>query len=126
MTGTIDVFFVYAQTDEPLLKVLENHLSNLRRQGYITSLRDQRVLPGQEWEQEALWRLHRAHLIVLLISADFLAADYTHEIEFQKAIERHERGDAVVVPVILKPVDWKHGPLQKLRALPEGERAITA
>jgi hypothetical protein len=52
-------------------------------------------------------QLNTAHVILLLVSPDFLASDYCYEIEMARALERHERGEAVVVPIIIRPVDCK-------------------
>lgn len=126
MADTVDIFFAYAQADEPLRNALEKHLSILKRQGFIMSWHDQKILPSQEWEQETLLHLHKAHLILLLVSSDFLASDYSYGIEFKKAMERHRRGEATVIPVILRPVDWKHGYLEKLQVLPLGGKPVTS
>ncbi|MCP3392344.1 hypothetical protein NLM27_26705 [Bradyrhizobium sp. CCGB12] len=34
-------------------------------------------------------------IILLLVSADFLASDYCYDIEMTRAMERHEAGDAI-------------------------------
>src|ERR1700730_3208310 len=98
MTDTVDIFFAYAQADELLRNALENHLGTLKRQGFITSWHDQKILPGLEWEQETILHLRKAHLILLLVSPDFLASDYSYGIEFEKAMERHQRGEVTIIP----------------------------
>ena len=35
-----------------------------------------------------------------------------------RAMERHERGEARVIPVILRPCDWHGAPFGKLMAVP--------
>jgi hypothetical protein len=126
MADTLDIFFAYAHIDEPLRNTLEKHLSALKRQGFITGWHDQKVLPGQEWEQEAALHLSKAHIILLLVSPDFLASDYSYGTELKMAMERHQRGEAKVIPVLLRPVDWKHDPLGKLQVLPSGGKPVTS
>ena len=41
-----------------------------------------------------------------------------------RALERHEHGDAIVVPVIVRACDWMHSPLGKLQALPTDGKPI--
>ncbi len=43
----------------------------------------------------------------------------------QKALERHEAGEACVIPIIVRPAFWEHTPLGKLQALPTDGRPIT-
>lgn len=43
------------------------------------------------------------------------------------AMERHERGEATVVPVILRPTsNWQKAPFGKLQALPNDNKAVTS
>jgi hypothetical protein len=62
---------------------------------------------------------------LLLISKSFLASDYRSSVEMRRALERHERGEASVIPVILRPVYWQAPPLDKLQALPDNGKPIS-
>src|SRR5205807_9146396 len=67
-----------------------------------------------------------AHIILLLVSPDFIASEYCYSIEMKRAIERHEKGEARVIPVILRPVDnWKSTPFGKLSPLPSNGTPVT-
>jgi replicative DNA helicase len=71
--------------------------------------------------------LNTAHAILLLISADFLASDYCYDIEMKRAMERHERRETRVIPIILRAVDnWQATPFGKLKALPTDGKPITS
>src|SRR5262245_30109477 len=102
----IEIFYSYAHEDEELRKELEKHLANLRRQGVIGDWHDRRIGAGQEWAGAIDAHLDSARIILLLISADFLASDYCYDIELKQAMARHAGGEARVIPVILRPVDW--------------------
>jgi hypothetical protein len=43
-----------------------------------------------------------------------------------RALERHNTGKAVVVPVILRPAAWETTPFGHLKALPKDGLAITS
>jgi hypothetical protein len=119
------LFYSYSHRDEELRAELEKHLSLLRRSGHISEWHDRRLEPGTEWKGEIDEHLRRAQIILLLISADFLASDYCYDIEMKVALERHDRGEAVVIPVILRPVDWMSAPFARLQGLPKDARPIT-
>src|SRR5690349_5863095 len=102
----VSVFYSYAHQDEALRQQLETHLSLLRRQGLISEWYDRKILPGAEWVGEIDEHLERASIILLLISADFLASDYCYDKEMTRALERHKQGEARVIPIILRPCDW--------------------
>lgn len=100
-----------------------SHLSNLRRQGVIREWHDRKIGSGTEWVKEIDEHLNSAEVILLLISSDFIASEYCHEIEMKRAMERLESGEARVIPVILRSVDWSGLIFSKLQAAPnDGSR----
>lgn len=119
------VFFSYSHSDEPLRDQLEKHLSALKHQGLIETWHDRRIVVGQVIDDQIDGRLESADIILLLISADFLSSEYCYKREMQRAIERHNKGDAIVIPVILRPCDWLDTPFGKLLATPKDGLAVT-
>ena len=117
MLMPVTIFCCYAHEDEPLLKKLKTHLFPLQRAGLVDVWYDRDISAGTDWEQQIKERLNTAHIILLLVSPDFMASDYCYSIEMQRAIERHEQGEAHVIPIILRPVYWQDV-LGKLQALP--------
>jgi hypothetical protein len=122
----IEVFYSYSHCDEPLRMELDKHLSLLRRQGVIAGWHDRRITAGTEWEGAIDTHLQRAQIILLLVSADFLASDYCYDVELQRAMARHEAGEARVIPIILRAADWHSAPFGTLQALPQDGRPITS
>src|SRR5947209_19784479 len=119
----VKIFFCYAHEDEPLLNKLKRHLRPLQRQGLIDVWYDRDINAGAEWEQAIQEHLNTSQIILLLMSPDFMDSDYCYGIEMQRALERHDRGEARVIPIILRPVYWQ-GLLGKLQALPTDARPI--
>ena len=114
----VKIFFCYAHEDEVLLEELKKHLRPLQRQKLIDVWYDRDIRAGSEWETEISQRLYAANIILLLVSPDFMDSDYCYGIEMKRAIERHERKEAHVIPVILRPIYWQ-GVLGMLQALPK-------
>jgi len=110
----IEVFFSYSHRDEKLRDKLAPHLSMLQREGVISAWHDRKIGAGTEWAKAIDDNLNAAGIILLLISADFLGSDYCYDLEMKRAMERHEAGEARVIPIILKPVDWSSAPFSKL------------
>ena len=119
------LFFSYSHADEDLRDQLEIHLWDLRRQGLIDSWHDRRILAGDEFGVAIDGYIDTADVILLLVSPDFIASDYCYEREMKRALERYQRGDARVIPVILRPSDWRDLPFGKLLATPKDGRPIT-
>ncbi len=72
----IEVFFSYAHADEVLRNELAKHLSLLANQGMIAGWHDRQIPPGTEWADAISTHLESAQIILLLVSADFLASKY--------------------------------------------------
>ena len=121
----LDVFISYSHKDRALRDELATHLSNLRRQGLINDWYDGDIAPGTEWQDQILTRLNKAQIILLLISADFMASDFCYSIEMQQAIARHNAKQARVIPIILRPTDWEGAPFSHLKALPTDGKPVT-
>jgi len=116
--------FSYAHADEDLRNELEVHLTGLKRQGLIEPWHDRRILAGQDFAQEIDRHFASADVVLLLVSPDFIASNYCFEIEMKGALERHVRGEAVVIPVILRPCDWQALPFGRLQAATRDGKAI--
>ncbi len=121
----IQVFYSYAHKDEIFRRELEKHLSNLRQQGFIQAWHDRMIVAGSDWAFDIDTHLNSSSLILLLISPDFMESDYCLSIEMTRAMELHKAGEAYVVPILLRPVDWEGAPFAKLQVLPTGARPIT-
>ena len=122
---SVRVFYSYAHKDEGFCDSLNTHLTLLRRQRLIVSWTDRSIAPGQEWSKEIASNLEEADIILLLVSADFLASDFCWSVELKCAMDRHSQGTARVIPVILRPCDWKSAPFSILQALPTDGRPVT-
>lgn len=119
------LFFSYSHKDEAMRNELETHLSLLRRQGRIHTWHDRRITAGSKIDDMIAKELEDAEVILLLVSANFLASNYCYEREMDRALERHREGTAVVIPVILHPCDWHSAPFGGLRATPTDGKPVS-
>jgi hypothetical protein len=120
-----NLFFSYSHEDESYRDKLEKHLSLLRHQGLLESWHDRRITTGSEVDASIDEALDAADVVLLLVSASFVASSYCYSREMMRAMERHEAKRAVVIPVIVRPCDWHSAPFGKLLAVPTDGKAIT-
>jgi hypothetical protein len=119
------LFISYSHEDEPMKNELDKHLIMLKRSGKVEVWNDRRLMAGEEWDAGIKDEMHKADIILLLVSADFNNSEYIWKEELTHAMERHENGTARVVPVILRKCEWKDMPYAKLQALPKGAKPVT-
>jgi hypothetical protein len=116
----------YAHDDDIMRNSLHNHLGGLCISSQIEIWDDEEISPGKEWKPEIIRKLDEADIILLLVTASFTGSTFIRTVELERALERHRRGEAVVIPVILKPVDWRTAGLGGLQALPTGGMPVSA
>jgi TIR domain len=120
------LFYSYCHEDAELRKKLGAHLASLRHQGKIVEWHDREIKPGAKWQAEISTELDSAHLIMLLISSDFLDSEYCFGVEVEHALARLKRHEVKVVPVLLRPCLWEESRFSEMQVIPRDARAITS
>lgn len=120
------VFISYSKHDIEYLNQLKKHLKPLERAALIQPWDDTKLIAGEDWEKSLKSELLTADIIILLVSSDMIATDYVWDIEMKEAIERHEKGEASVVPVIIRPCAWTETPFARFSALPEKGKPVSS
>jgi hypothetical protein len=121
----VTLFYSYSHSDEKFRDTLAKHLALLKRRGMIKEWYDREIGAGDEWRDAIDEHLEAADIILLLVSADFIASDYCWDKEMGRALERHDAGEALVVPIIVRPVNWGGARFGLLQALPKNGKAVT-
>jgi len=109
------IFISYSHKDNQYREDLRNWLKPLAREQKLKIWDDQSVDLGKEWAKEINVNLENAQIIILLVSVDFLASDYCYSIELKKAIEKHKKNEAIVIPIIIRDCNWHETPFSKLQ-----------
>lgn len=119
------LFISYSREDEAYKNKLLVHLSLLKKEGLIEPWHDRRIQAGEDFTRAIDGELAKAEIILLLVSANFIESAYCYSHELEQAMQRHYAGSAQVVPVIVRPCDWRTAPFGALNAVPKDGRAIT-
>ena len=122
----IEVFFLFADVDEDkkLVNKLERHLATMQRQSLITTWNKGKMAPGGDEKSEMSIHMNRAKVILLMVSADFMALHYLDGTEVEQAMEKRKTG-TVVIPVLLRPTDYKGAPFEGITPLPRNRKPVT-
>lgn len=123
-SGGPTAFCSYADEDVEYLLRLDTYLKPLDRQGALKLWHNQDILPGEDREAQMRIYLSTADLILTLVSPDYLGSDVSYA-ERWVAVERHKRGEAVVVPILIRPADWRNSLLGELAPLPASGKPVT-
>lgn len=119
-------FISYSHKDGPMLEILHKHLAQLKRDGVISTWTDEVIPAGSRFEQQISSALNNSNLFLALLSPDYIASNYCYEKEFQYALQKEEKGEIVIVPIILEPCDWPSTPFAAFKALPKDGKPVSA
>lgn len=119
-------FISYSHRDEVFRQELEAHLAPLRRQGLLSQWHDRRMTAGDPLDDTISAQLEQADLILMLISADFIASEYCYAKEMARAIERHEAGQIRAICIICRPCDFQGLPFARFVLLPTDAKAVSS
>jgi hypothetical protein len=118
-------FESYAPADEKYREQLDRHLAPLKGRIDFDVWHGRRVLAGDEREPVlASWQ-QGARIQLLLISSDYFGSPDC-ERELERALALHEAGQARVLPIIVRPVNWEDSPIAGFQVLPRGGRPVTS
>ena len=122
--SALDVVISYAPADLTLLNEFKVHLGTLTAQGIIRCWDDQEITGGKNTEKEIEQHLDAAAIIILLATPDFFASAPCRA-QMERALKIQENNNNIhVIPILLRPCDWKREPIEALQVLPRSEKAI--
>lgn len=121
----LSLFYCYAPEDAELCTTLGGHLNALRRSGWIRIWSESTIDPGANIEEQLEAYLQTADVILFVVSVNLIASD-SYDSMMKKAMSRHWRQEAVVIPVLLKPCGWQDTWLGRLDPLPKNAMPITS
>lgn len=122
--GSVALFCSYSHKDEPIRDQFEACLALLKRQKLVDIWYDRMIQAGSNWAGEIDDRINTADVIALFVSADFIASDYCFEKELGRALERAQKHEAELVPIIVRACDWEDAPFACFQAVPKGARPV--
>ncbi|GAB1596783.1 toll/interleukin-1 receptor domain-containing protein [Lysobacter claricitrinus] len=126
MKRPVRALISYSHKDENHRLALVNALATATRANEIEIWSDHRIAPGKHIDDAILAQLKDADVVLLLVSHDFIASDYCYKTELQTALERHDNGRCVVIPIVVRPTDLEGVPFERIKRLPYDGRPITS
>ena len=101
--------------DEPFREALDKHLSPLLLLGRAEAWHDRHLKAGAKLYEKIQGNIEAAHIILMLISADYLASKACQG-EMAVALRKSESGTAVAIPIIVRACNWTILPIGTLLA----------
>jgi formylglycine-generating enzyme required for sulfatase activity len=120
-----NIFIVCARKDVEYLEELRGHLRPLERAEKLKVWCDKVIDIDIKCEKVILHKMDTADIILLMVSAAYYDDSYLNEKELKYAMDRHEKGEAMVIPVIVRKCRYDADPLvSNLQVLPKDAKAV--
>lgn len=119
------VFISYSKNNIIQRRRLESELKILKNEGLLErNWHDRMIDPGDKWNEAIQNQLSEADVIIVLASSSALSTDYITLHEIPRALDLHNNGKTVVIPIVLERCRWANTALGDLNALPEKARPL--
>jgi hypothetical protein len=120
------LFISYSHIDEDIKKRFEQGLGVLKRLKKVDIWQDRELLAGKDFDKDIFQNLNSSKIICILVSPAFVNSDYCYSKEMEKALERHNKGECFLVPIIIRPTpNWHDLPFAKITSLPRDGKPVT-
>ncbi|CAM3352114.1 RDD family protein [Aequorivita lipolytica] len=115
----INIYFLAAPEDEKQVMAIKKYLAPVIRSSRrpIEIESDFEIPPGQD-VKEYKQKLYEAEIVLAFISSDFINDNETYA-RTQKVIERYNRNETVMLPILVRNCMWKSTPFVNLPLLPK-------
>lgn len=124
----IKLFYSYSNKDSEFRKNLEDSLVILRNEKIIDEWHDEKIIAGDDWNQEIENNMMTSHIILLLFSPDFIASEACKK-EMDMALKLKQEKGVIFIPIILRDCAWKDidniANIANIEALPKKAKPIT-
>lgn len=120
------IFISYSHRDRILKQRFREHLRPLEETFGLEIFDDKAIQPGEEWEKKIWANFEASRIIFVLVSINFINSDFCLKQEFKRAIQKHQKKQIIIIPIILKACAWSSiRELGMLQALPDDGRPIS-
>ncbi|MEZ5823792.1 MAG: toll/interleukin-1 receptor domain-containing protein [Geminicoccaceae bacterium] len=122
MSRPLKVFLSYAHDDEAdggWKSLASTMLRSLAQDGIIELFDDGMLDVTTDWDDGIREKLQSADLAIFLVSPSFNASPYISTIEVALACDRRDRGEMLIMPIIVRDCDWQYKRWAKVDAQPK-------
>jgi TIR domain len=123
----MQAFISYSHKDASMVQNFHKHLKASMKPIGVNLWIDEEIRPGDLWDNKIKDALVKAQIFIFCVSIDFLMSKYINQVEIVEARKKHNAGDALIIPVLMRPCAYDSADFIKdLQALPKGAKPVTS
>lgn len=98
-----NIFISYSFKDKEWLDLVHVYLKPLKLYGEISYWDDTKIKPGENWREKISEAIKSSKVVILLISADYLASEFLINDELPSLLDAAMKHGTVIIPLIISP-----------------------
>lgn len=106
MSGTINVFLIYAKEESELLLQLLHELASQTKDHKISFWYDDPIVQNKEWSPQIVSRFEEADVHLILLNNNLLHSKFIEQVEFKLIIDKYKSNQSQVIPLVLEECPW--------------------
>jgi|GEM_PF-2165427 len=124
--GPVRIFIIYSsdEDDKKFKDDLVLGFKPMENKNRIEVFHDGEIMAGQDWDQTIKDKLNKSDLILVLVSRLSMASTYISKNELPISLERRDKGEVDIVPIIIATSDFPSTQLAKLQFHPKGKEPL--
>lgn len=120
-------FVSYSHQDADMVLPFYEHLKVATKPCGVDFWIDEEIRAGDVWDQKIKTALTKTQVFVFCVSIGFINSRYIQQVELKDARAKHDRGEALIIPVLMKDCPFEAVEfLKELQVLPKGAKPITS
>lgn len=118
------VFISYSHNDRSYVDRLRIHLKPIEKKYNILIWDDSKLKPGENWKDSIVKKLESASVVLLIVSADFLASDFVMEFEYPEALKHAQEKGTRILMLIASPCLFDEFEISAIQAINSPDRTL--
>jgi hypothetical protein len=119
------VFVSYAREDRKDVQKLRTLLQTLVNAGVIQLWSDHQLEAGADWKSEIEARIHKAHILILVLTGPYLASETIMTWELPRIMERATAPETAIFPILARQCAFQSFPwLEGAQIWPDGKQPL--
>lgn len=123
--SSLHIYLSYAHQDKGLVEQFLKHLYPLQIQYGFDVWYDEKIRPGDNWNEEIMKNLEKSDVFIIFLSPDFLNSEFITKQEGVRILEKIQRQEARLIPILLKDCYYSSTPWGQFQIIPKDGRPVT-
>lgn len=119
MSDKTKIFISYSHKNEKHFVALMSHLNAIAKYNNLDVFTDQQVDIGETLDDAIQEKLKDAHMVVCIVSTEYLNSDYCVRKELEIAIDKQVIDNTKIFPIIAEESMWKRTYFGQLKCAPK-------